>query len=142
MFFNIQCLYLAKAFGDEFTLNTDADEFVVFHNNASIAHNLKYKYYDRIKDKCWVVFDSYRVWKLTNPNASSLVQRYTEIDASGSALTQLCKTMWNNKYLWSVEVHSGGACHRPNTFGFNWKIKVQNYKNWFRGSSAPNAVQL
>eukprot|EP01084_Bolivina_argentea_P115532 205441_1 len=68
MHFNIQCLYLAKAFGDQFTLNTDADEFLVFHNNLSIYNNLKYKYYNDINDKCWVVFDSYKVWKLTHPN--------------------------------------------------------------------------
>ena len=92
----IQCLYLAKAYGDEFTLNTDSDEFLVFHNNMSIYDNLRYKYYDDIMNKCWVIFNSFNVWKLTNPNEPYLVPRFSEIFTHYGFLTVTCKSLWNN----------------------------------------------
>ena len=126
----IQCLYLAKAYGDQFTLNTDADEFLVFHNGLSISHNLKYKYYKDISNRCWVVFDAYNVWKLTNPNEPYLVPRFSEIFIHSGFISQTCKSLWNNKYLWSAEVHAGGACNISNTFGFDWTQFINHYKGF------------
>lgn len=132
--FTMQCLYLAKSFGDEFTLNVDMDEYVIFHqNNHSIQYNLRHRYYNDIKNKCWTVFNGYDVWKLTAPNSSHLTTRYTEINVDQKALSMRCKTLWNNKYLWSAEVHAGGACSMPNNFNFHWNEQVKNYRTWFFG---------
>ena len=131
--FTIQCLYLAKAFGDEYTLNTDMDEFVVFHNNLTIYDNLKYKYYSDISNTCWTVFDSYDVWKLTDPSSRYMVPRYSEINVhTNGGKTEhagRCKTLWNNKLLWNAEVHGGGACSLDKPFEFK---SVRNFMGWWR----------
>ena len=127
--FLIQCLYLAKSFGDEFTLNVDADEFLVFHNRQTIYNQLSTTYYNSIKNKCWIVFPAYNAYNLTNINSNYLVPRYTTIESPKLVdFYDRCKTLWNVKYLWSVEVHAGGAC---NINGFNWNEQIANYKHTY-----------
>ena len=122
-----QCLYLAKSFGDEFTLNIDADEFIVFHNRKTIYNELSTTYYNDIKNKCWVVFPSYNMYNLTNINSNYLVPRYTTLESPKLVdFYDRCKVLWNVKYLWNSIVHAGGAC---NINGFNWTLQIWNWKH-------------
>ena len=114
--FNIQCLYLAKAFGGEFALNVDADEFLLFHDGMTIRDHVLGSDHGEMSSHCWATFYSYDVWKLTDPASSYMVDRYSEIRVYSEVdyLSITCKTMWNVRVMWSAEVHGGGACNIDN----------------------------